>query len=660
MREATWRRLGFGRLLRDSHLSYRPGTEGAARIPSPDRLEDVVASTILLPMGVLAAITVATHVSQLFELTFRNYAYLAVSMAALAAVPTASLLGFALARMSPLDRRNGLGLLLLGVIGAALALLSHQPDRDDSYYLANARYFLDHPGAPLTLDIHCLVPETEALRSLTWGTSTPYEFLFAVLEFVFRVDFLWGYYVLGPAVVGFLIPLALYALTRVFIAGHAKALFGVTAALLLVFMLFETPQTFGSYSFVRAFQGKVFVLTVGLPALAVASLRFLTNRRPFHWTMVLAISVAGLGANASAIVLFPPLALMMVGALWASGLRVSQRIFFRGVVLFGAAFAYLIAYAVIYRLHFADGLGFDSPAHADWRRSFLGHLGAFFPDHYRRTGWSFQELFEGVDPFFALMPYTPVAVSVSIVLAIALSSGWPRRFLLAWLILAVALFLNPWSGDLLIQHFTSPNIYWRMFYLLPFPLAVALAGAHLHGRIKESYGLNLSLAGLGAFAALALLSLWDRNLLEFPRHKLPPAEYEAAAAIVEQATPGPMLAPFPVAGIVVMLSSAHPQIILRGRTDKVAATLFAATGHDAEARLRRRAGTFVRSGETNHYDAFETVLAHYPLTAVVLHQRALGSRTRAVALLSDNGFRTVSIAGDYRLFVRDDTNGQRR
>ena len=636
-------------------MSNWPSAGESGPIPSSDSLEDVVASTILLPLSVLAAITVVTHVSQLFELPFRSYAYLAVFVATLFAVATASRLGSCLVGLSPADRKAGLSLLLLGLIGATLAIVSHQPDRDDSYYLANARYFLDHPGAPLSLDIHCLVPESETPRSLTWGTSTPWEFLYAALHFVFRVDFLWAYYVLGPAVAGFLIPLALYSLTRVFVADHMRALFGVSVALLLVFVLFETPQTFGSYSFVRAFQGKVFVLTVCIPALAAASLRFLTHRRLFHWTMVLAICVAGLGANASAIVLFPPLALTMVGALWASGLRVSQRTLFRGVLLYGSAFAYLIAFALIYRFYFASELGFDSPAHADWRRSFLGHLGAFFPDHYYRSGWSFRELFEGVDQFLTLMPYTPVAVVVSVVLAIALSSGWMRRLLLAWVLLAVALFLNPWSGDFLIQHFTSPNIYWRMFYLLPFPLATALAGAHLHGRIKERFGLNLSWAGLGAFAALCLLSLWDRNLIEFPpRYKLPQAQYEAATAIREQATPGPMLAPFPVAGILVMLSSDHPQIILRGRTDKVAATLLAATGHDAEAQLRRRAGTFARFGEPEDYEAFETVLGRYPLAAVVLHRRVLGSQTGAIALLRRHGFCAVPVMGEYQLFERCD------
>ena len=139
-----------------------------------------------------------------------------------------------------------------------------------------------------------------------------------------------------------------------------------------------------------------------------------------------------------------------------------------------------------------------------------------------------------------------------------------------------------------------------------------------------------------------------------PRYKLPQAPYEAATAIREQATPGPMLAPFPVAGILVMLSSDHPQIILRGRTDKVAATLLAATGHDAAAQLRRRAGTFARFGATKGYEAFETVLERYPLAAVVLHRRVLGSQTGAIALLRHRGFCAVPVMGEYQLFERCD------
>lgn len=618
-------------------MSNRSRIESAAPIPPPDGLEDLVALTLFLPVGVLAVVTVITHISQLFELSFRVYAYFSVAVSALFVIPTTYRLAREVATTSPSQRKNGLSLILLGLTGATLAVVSHRVNIDDYAYLPNARYFLEYPATPLNLDIHYLFSESEPFQSLTWATSNPYEFLYAVLDFVFEVDFLWAYYVLGPAVVGFLIPPVLYSLTRVFVANHVPAFFGVTVALLLVVLLFETHQTFDNHSFVRAFQGKVFVLTICLPALAAASLSFLTNRCLFHWAMVLLICVAGIGASASSIVLLPPLGLMIVGALWGSGgLQISRRAFIRRVILYGSAFAYLIVYAVIYRLYFASDLGFDSPAHVG-HRSFLGQLAVFFSR-------------------YSLIPYTPVAVTLSIVSAIGLSSGWIRRFLLTWLYIAVSLFLNPWSGDILIRYFTSPNIYWRMFYLLPFPLAAAIGGAYLHIRIGERFGLNLSWAGLSAFAALSFLSLWERNLVEFPpRYKLPHAEYEAATVIVKQAPPGPMLAPFPIPGLVVMLSADHPQIIIRGGRDEVAATWLTGRGRHEEAEIRRQAGSFVRFGQMKDYEAFETVLARYPLAAVVLHQRAFDSRTRAVALLKDKGFCAVPLMDDYKLFVQDDT-----
>lgn len=355
-------------------MRNRPRIEPPASVSSPDSLENPVALTLFLPLGVLAVVTVVTHVSQIFELSFRTYAYLVVSAASLFVVPTAVILGISLATMSPADRKNGLSLLLLGLTGAALATLSHRGNHDSYSYLPNARYFLGHPATPLNLDVHYLFSEVEPFQSLTFGTSIPYELLYAVSDFVFGVKFLWAYYVLGSAMLGFLIPCALYGLTRVFIADHWRAFFGVTVALLLVTLLFETHRTFGNYSFVRAFEGKVFVMTICLPTLAAASLRFLTNPRLFPWSVMLSICVAGLGASASSIILLPPLGLIIAGALWGGGLQVSWHAFSRRVLLYGSAFAYLVVYAVVFRLYFASDLGLDSPANAGFPRTFLGHL----------------------------------------------------------------------------------------------------------------------------------------------------------------------------------------------------------------------------------------------------------------------------------------------
>ena len=80
----------------------------------------------------------------------------------------------------------------------------------------------------------------------------------------------------------------------------------------------------------------------------------------------------------------------------------------------------------------------------------------------------------------------------------------------------IVLFLNPWSDDILMRHFTSPRMDWRMFYLLPFPLAAALVGVPLHTRIGKRFGLYLSWVGLGTFAACSFLSLCARDLIGFP------------------------------------------------------------------------------------------------------------------------------------------------
>ena len=64
-----------------------------------------------------------------------------------------------------------------------------------------------------------------------------------------------------------------------------------------------------------------------------------------------------------------------------------------------------------------------------------------------------------------------------------------RSFLLGWSGLAALLYLNPWVAPWLIEHITSPNIYWRLFYLLPvtplLALAVALVLERLRARVSR-------------------------------------------------------------------------------------------------------------------------------------------------------------------------------
>lgn len=69
-------------------MSNRSRIESSAPIPSPDGLENLVALTIFLPIGVLAVVTVITHVSQFFELPFWVYAYFSVAASTLFVVPT--------------------------------------------------------------------------------------------------------------------------------------------------------------------------------------------------------------------------------------------------------------------------------------------------------------------------------------------------------------------------------------------------------------------------------------------------------------------------------------------------------------------------------------------------------------------------------------------
>lgn len=442
-------------------------------------------------------------------------------------------------------------------------MVSHRVSIDDYLYLPKARYFLEYPATPLNLDIHYLFSESEPLSVSYLGHVQPLRILVCGLGLRVRGGFFVGILCSRfgcdwlPDSTGPVLP---HSGVRSkpcagILWGHGRPASGHPVV--------RDHPDLRQLLFRACIPGQG-LRTDGLPArLGCGELPFSDVPLPVSLGDGAVDLCGGPGGQRFQHHFIAASGPDNRGRFVAGGgAPISQRAFIRQVIPYGSAFSYLIVYAVIYRLYFASDLDLDSPTHAGWPRSFLGHLAFFWPPGTLELPppGTLDSIFLSLTP----IPYTPVAVTLSIVAAIGFSSGWTRRFLLTWLFIVISLFLNPWSGDILIRYFSGPNISWRIFYLLQFPLVAAIVGAYLHTRIEERFGRYLSWVGLGAFTTLSFLSLWARDLIELPpRYKLLHAEYETAAIIVEQAPPRPMLAPQDVAGIVTMLSADHPQISIR-------------------------------------------------------------------------------------------------
>ena len=497
-------------------------------------------------VGLACAFAIWTVLAQLLLLTGGSLDAL-IAVAALAFLGAAALrirhgARDARARAVP-DPAVGLGLAVLCALGAGVALLACLPNGDDVIYASRAVYFLEHPGVPLDLEYHDLAfADFSTAYPLTLAYTL--ELLWAALSRVTPLSFLHVYHGVAPAVGGLLIPLGWFVLVSRFTSRSAHALLGAAAITAYLWVDGSTFNTFGSYAFLRIWQGKALLLSVGVPVFVAFSLDWLRRPGRDTWLRLFVVSVAASGFTSTALFLLPGLAgLLGAATLLAGGV---DRRSLRRVIGYGAALAYPAAVAVIVRL---------SMARADF--SYIGE--AFFPGDYLGQ----------VGLLVGPVPLTAIAFVGATGGALALAPPAERRFLGGWLLTAFVLLLNPVVTPFVIEYLTTANGYWRLFYTLPFPLMLGLFAAWLAQRRRAGDRAALSAAGsLLVLTGVLNLALPGATALGGQRFalgpKLHPLLQMEVEAIVAKATPGPMLAPIPASSVVPLYTSRLPQVVVRG------------------------------------------------------------------------------------------------
>ena len=509
-----------------------------------------------------------------------------------------------------------------------LSLMSHRPDSDDYFYLSNAVYAREHPGAALGFDIHFIYPGQgqPLFHTLLLNTSGAYEYTAALVSYGFHLKLLTVYYNLFVAMNASLLATAtFYLLTRFSKLDTMAAAVGTAAALGGLTLLAATHRSPGSFAFTRIFQGKTVLLTVWTPLFAAVSIDFFRASAKEVWScgwLLGALAVSGLGLSSTSMVFLPALATVMVLAALASGWVHGQKL--TRVFGYFVALSYL-GFGIIYTYRYAvSNLGMASAANQGWPTTFAGHL-SFWINPQR--------------------PATILILLTASVLAIVLLRGPDRRFLLVWFLAATLLYLNPVVAPFLIRHVTSPTLYWRMFYLYPVVPAFGLIAATCYARLE---GTDLAAWRKPAVAIVAVALLVANLVPGAPSafqaaderlgwpvgYKLPPQLGACAQELIALVPAGPMLAPPEIAGPVVISSSRYPQYRVRDALP----FWFGERGQAGEAVRRIAASDYAADGNPAQQSAFEQLVGSTQegsaLRSVVLCSQALQAPGTVDALVA--------------------------
>lgn len=611
-------------------------------------LPRLVRLLLILVVSIGAALTVVTHIAQLGGVSFSAYSIAGLCAAVI--VPVLVLRGEVSRDVFLAVRKAAsaaLWLLLCALGGALLSLSCYRPDPDDADYVPNVVYCLEHPDEPMDFYIHYLDSGGEPFVSHHLSTSLPFERAQGILAYFGHIHLLTVYYFFAPALFGFMIPLVWFYLISRFSFAPRAAVTGALFICLSLVLLGEQHRSFGNFSFNRIFQGKTVLLAVWIPLFAALTIDFFKWPSVRRWLYLFITSVAAVGLSNSASVLIPILAVVLTVACCFSYVRNVKL-----CVLLGFWYLSTLVYPALYAgsilLLSLGQVCEDSVVNIRFPVTFFGH---------------FKYVFGPV----ALVFFITATIGAIIVVR-----RRERRLLIVWILLLTACCLNPFVASFCMKYVTSPNIYWRLFYLLPFPLVIGLCGAALVLRL-EALGPRWRDAIIQMVIILFLLahlpvsspSIFRRTPISSQKTELCTPRYnvsglaEAGEVLSLSPPPGPMLSMFDVGRALPMLTSKYPQICIRHHAILV---WMPQRGTRAEAKHRIRARDFLGGKtEEENLDSLMWVIRQHPQirTVVASRKSAEAYDGYLFKLLAEYGFSEHRQAEKLVLFIRAGTQAER-
>ena len=479
------------------------------------RRAEIIAKPALSPdpnSGALWAL-VALFISALTLRIFDNHYWpvwillLCSSMLVFRCVSTSA----ALCNDAPVPRPNGqrAGIVAFVLFGIVLVAVTHRVDPDDSQYLNFVVTAMDFPLEPL-FSHSGLWQDPKVPLELPIYKFHTYELLVAALSDVFGVHHKTVYYLILAPIFGGIAVLLHWKLAQHLVPQYAFSV--LLAWLVLMIALGESHREFGNFAFVRLFQGKSLLVTIGLPLCLLLGLRFAEfpdGRRALPLGMAI-IASTGLSSSAFGTVPFAVAAALCGGFLGAS------RVVVKRIIAVGLA----------------SGL-------------FLGAIGLFLVASIKSgneihgvslfgsgTGLSIV-LGEGIlgELILVLFPIAPLFVA-----------GFRRRRLYAvTTLILVGAVLNPWSGDFLAKNLDKA-LEWRLFWSVPFVISASISMVGLAALLAQKVPwlkryavLLIMLAAVLFFSGQWSVSPGNRVVIAFPRLKVEPTPHALAEEIVRRA-----------------------------------------------------------------------------------------------------------------------------
>lgn len=437
-------------------------------------------------------------------LTFEIALYGRVSIATLGiAFPLSWALFLAVMARPWLRRIRGLGrgelafardMLALGALVGVLILATSRPDADDVGFMHPILVDAMSPDQPFALDPFVVRFGGRSIEVPFFNENEAYEALVVVLAERMGIEPIQLYHNVFAFLAAIVWVVTYALLFRRFRVPRDRVALAVLTAVAFLLLDGNLHRSFGNFSLLRIWQGKIIAFSILLPVFMLFALRFLARPSRYRGALVLATAAASIFVNRSTLfalaVLGTALAIAYLIA-YAGARRRRRRAFVLAVFVLSlwAIGAYIVSSAL--------------PAGDGW--SALVSSPSSIAGGEDGPAW-WRALYDSMHGSLAVLARDVLILLVVPWLAVPRPLG---RFLPVLSLTTAALAFSPPMGAVWLQ--LLDRVYWRLYHALPLPLCAGLLVCLLWAPGRPSR--RIAGRALAVFVALVTVLAVERPAL---------------------------------------------------------------------------------------------------------------------------------------------------
>lgn len=380
--------------------------------------------------------------------------------------------------MSRKERAFALNTLTLGCLTGFLVLVASRPDADDIGYMHQALVDISTPDHPFTIKPF-IVPFRGARIEIPFLSEyEAYEAMVAAIADMAGIEPLQAYHNVFAFFSAIIWTVTYALLFRRFRIPRNKVWLSLLLTVTFLLLDGNLHRTFGNFTLIRIWQGKVIAVSILVPAFMHFSLRFLSRPKLYRFCLLLATGMACFFLNRSTVFV-----LAVLGTSIGIGYLLVFKMNFRRAVRVGA-----LGTATLPLWAICAYVGLSSLPSGSLSPSAFSEAA---PRAWYGSSW-WSSLYLLVIGSRLALARDFLFLMVLPVLAV------PRplnRFLPAVSLAVAILALSPLTGP--AWYYLISTVYWRLYYALPLPLCTGLV-VHLVTRrgSRRRSAARLALAGV--------------------------------------------------------------------------------------------------------------------------------------------------------------------